>query len=68
MFPFPGTYFKIRIGNRVINVAVDRFYRIHVGSDVRNMLNFETNRIAVLTKNPDGTYSLSSHKATNFSA
>lgn len=62
MFPSPGIYFKISIENQVIDAKVDRFHRIYVGFNVRDLLNFETNRIAVFTKNPDGTYSLSSRK------
>jgi len=58
---------KESIGNKVIDSKVDRFHRIYIGFNIRDLLNFETNRIAVFTKNPDGTYSLSSRKAINFS-
>ena len=63
MFPPHGTYFKINIGKKEINAKVDQFNRIYVGSNVRDLLNFETNRTAVLTKNPNGTYSLSAQKS-----
>jgi DNA-binding transcriptional regulator/RsmH inhibitor MraZ len=63
MFPPPGTYFKMFVKNRVIDVKIDNYNRIYVGSNVRDLLNFETNNIIVLTKNQDGTFSLSSTKS-----
>jgi hypothetical protein len=63
MFPPPGTYFKISIGKKEIDAKVDRFHRIYVGSNVRDLLDFETHRMAVLTKNPNGAYLLSAQKA-----
>jgi hypothetical protein len=62
MFPSSGIYFKISVGGQVIDAKVDRFHRIYVGFNVRDLLNFETHRIAVFTKNLDGTYSLSSRE------
>lgn len=63
MFPPPGTYFKISIRKKEIDAKVDRFHRIYVGFNVRDLLNFEANKVAVLIKDPNGKYSLSAQKA-----
>ena len=67
MFPPSGTYFETSIGNKVFDSKVDLFCRFYISFYVRDLLNFEINRIVAFTKNSERAHSLFFRKATKFS-